>query len=168
MSAGDINTLLNIWTSTLATHGAEPPFRNADELYNTIDSTPLGDIPWEDFTVTYDGDTPDDARLPWMDAEYEAWFRNPEWLVRNMLLNPDFKDEFDCAPFHEYDKDGNHRFHNFMSGDWVWKQGVRDIFIYIYISIANHIFRTSLPRIQRRMGQCSSRSSLAVTKPLFP
>jgi hypothetical protein len=43
-----------------------------------------------------------------------------------MLSNPDFDDEFDCTPYHEYDTDGNHRFHNFMSGDWVWEQAVSD------------------------------------------
>ncbi|KAH9014117.1 hypothetical protein EDB84DRAFT_1443957 [Lactarius hengduanensis] len=108
ISAGNINTLLDIWASTLAPYGAEPPFRNHDELYDTIDLTPLGGTPWESFSVKYNEDVPDDKRASWMDAEYEAC--------------PDFKDAFDYAPFHEYDKDRNHRFHNFMSGDWAWIQ----------------------------------------------
>ncbi|KAH9163560.1 hypothetical protein EDB89DRAFT_2116421 [Lactarius sanguifluus] len=122
ISAGNINTLLDIWASTLAPYGAEPPFRNHDELYDTIDLTPLGGIPWESFSVKYNEDVPDDKRVSWMDAEYEAWFRDPQQLVLNIISSPDFKDAFDYAPFHEYDKDLNHRFHNFMSGDWAWIQ----------------------------------------------
>jgi len=57
-----------------------------------------------------------------MDAEFDVWFRDPRTLVHNLLLNPDFDNEFDCAPLQEYDMDGNHRFENFMSGDWAWKQ----------------------------------------------
>jgi hypothetical protein len=125
MSAGDIDTLLDIWAST----GADPPFRNHNDLYDTIDSTPLGDTPWESFSLRYDEAVPDDERAPWMDGEYEGWFRDPQQLVANILSNPDFKDEFDCAPFHEYDNDGNHRFHDFMSGDWAWKQAVSDALI---------------------------------------
>jgi hypothetical protein len=64
-----------------------------------------------------------------MDGEYEVWFRNPKELVQNMLANPDFNGEFDCSPFHEYDSKNNHRFYNFMSGDWAWKQAVRLYFI---------------------------------------
>ena len=124
MSAGDIDSLLKIWAATLAPHNDHPPFRNHTELYNTIDTTPIGDVPWESFTVTYNGDIPDGKRLPWMEEEFEVWFRNPKELVQNMLANPDFNDEFDCSPFHEYDKNDRHRFHNFMSGDWAWKQAV--------------------------------------------
>ena len=66
-----------------------------------------------------------------MDTEYEAWFRDPQKLIASMLSNPDFKDEFDSAPFHEYNGDGNHRFQNFMSGDWAWKQAVSDTLIIV-------------------------------------
>jgi len=124
MSAGDINSLLNIWAATLAPHGDDPPFRNHTDLYNTIDLTPIGDVPWESFTVKYDGVHPDDERLAWMDTEFEVWFRNPKQLIEHMIANPDFNGEFDCSPFQEYDINDNHRFCNFMSGDWVWKQAV--------------------------------------------
>jgi hypothetical protein len=133
MSGGHINTLLDIWTSIAARSGAEPPFRNHNDLYSKIDSTPLGDTPWESFCIRYGEAVPDDKRVPWMDAGHEAWFRNPQQLVSNILSNPDFKLEFDCAPFHEYDGDGNHRFHDFMSGDWAWKQAVSDALITVCI-----------------------------------
>jgi hypothetical protein len=134
MSAGNIDTLLDIWASTAAPSGAEPPFRNHDDLYTKIDSTPIGDTPWESFSIWYGQDVPEHERVPWMDAEYETWFRDPQKLVVNMLSNPDFKDEFDCAPFHKYDGDGNHRFQDFMSGDWAWKQAVSDTLIIVCLN----------------------------------
>ena len=45
----------------------------------------------------------------------------------NMLQNPDFANSFDYAPLREYDENGNCRYKNFMSGDWAWKQAVRQI-----------------------------------------
>ena len=59
-----------------------------------------------------------------MDAECEVWFCNLHTLIHNILSNPDFDGEFDYAPIQEYDMEGNHRFENFMSGDWAWKQVV--------------------------------------------
>jgi hypothetical protein len=52
-----------------------------------------------------------------MMAENDIWFRDPLTLVQNVLSNPNFKDEFDYAPFQEYDEDGNHWFQDFMSGN---------------------------------------------------
>jgi hypothetical protein len=40
-------------------------------------------------------------------------------------MNADFNGEIDISPFQEYDADNNHRYQNFMSGNWVWKQAVR-------------------------------------------
>lgn len=53
-----------------------------------------------------------------------VWFRNPKELVRNLPSNPDFKDNFDTTPFHEYNANNEHRFEDFMSGDGAWKQAV--------------------------------------------
>ncbi|KIM89613.1 hypothetical protein PILCRDRAFT_1950 [Piloderma croceum F 1598] len=122
MSTGDINSLLNIWASTLALHNDDTPFHNHTDLYNTIDSTPIGGVPWESFTMKYDSNIPDGERSAWMDEEFEVWFCNPRDLVHNMLANPDFHGEFDYLPFHEYDANNNHHFHDFMSGNWAWKQ----------------------------------------------
>lgn len=124
MSAGNIDVLLNIWAATLAAHGDSPPFNKHADLYSTIDSTPLGDVAWESFTLTYDGDRPA-ANVPeWMDAEYPVWFRDPRELVKNILANPDMDGEVEYAPFQERDMDGNHRFQDLMSGNWAWNQAV--------------------------------------------
>lgn len=93
-------------------------------MYNSIDTTPLGDLPWESFSLKYNGDIPEGDIPSWMDTEYDVWFRDPRSLVHNMLSNPDFEGQIDYAPVQEYDSKGAHRFQNFMSGNWAWKQAV--------------------------------------------
>jgi hypothetical protein len=131
MSAGDINFLLGLWAASLAVHGDEPPFSNATDMYNTIDSTPLGDLTWESFRLQYNGTRPLENVPSWMEAEYDVWFRDPRILVHNLLSNPDFKSDFDYAPFQEHTTDGTHRFQDFMSGNWAWMQAV---------SLCHHLF----------------------------
>ena len=124
MSAGNIDILLDLWAASLFKHDDQPPFASHQDLYDTIDATPLGDVPWDNFSVRYNGIRPESEVLSWMDASFEVWYRNPRTLVQNMLSNPDFDNEFDYAPLQEHDLDGNHRFQNFMSGNWAWKQAV--------------------------------------------
>jgi len=57
-------------------------------------------------------------------------------LIHNMLSNPDYKDEFDYTPFQERDQDGNHRFQDFMSGNWAWKQCIGSV-IYCNENLTN-------------------------------
>jgi len=60
MSASGINFILSLWAASLAVHGDEPPFSNAHSMYDTIDSTPLGDVPWSSFTLQHNGTQPVD------------------------------------------------------------------------------------------------------------
>jgi hypothetical protein len=124
MSAGDIDFIFKLWAASLAAHDDSPPFSNHAEMYSSIDSTPLGDLPWESFSLKYNGEIPEGDTPSWMGAEYDVWFRDPQTLIHNMLSNPDFNGEFDYAPVQEYDSKGAHRFQNFMSGNWAWKQAV--------------------------------------------
>lgn len=130
MSAGDIDTLLNLWAATLVVHDDTPPFENHDELYATIDATPLGDVPWDSFTIKYNGDVPADNIPPWMTSAYDVWFRDPRVIVQNLLSNPDFDNEFDYSPLQEFDAENNHRYQDFMSGNWAWKQAVSSLLLY--------------------------------------
>jgi hypothetical protein len=125
MSGGHIDKLLGIWAATLVADGAKPPFKSHKDLYSTIDSTPHADCPWETLKLQYDGTKPERDIPPWMTSQYDVWYRDPCMLVKNILSNPGFNNEFDCAPLQEHDTDGNHRFQNFMSGNWCWKQAVR-------------------------------------------
>jgi hypothetical protein len=124
MSAGDIDRLLELWSTSLFQHDDTSPFANHNDLYDTIDSIPLGDVKWESFTMKYNGERPESDVPSWMDDEYDVWFRDPRTLVRNMISNPDFDGEFDYAPLQEYDDEDSHRYKDFMSGNWAWRQAV--------------------------------------------
>lgn len=162
MSAGDINFLLGLWTKSLVTHDGKPPFSKAKHVYDTIDSTPLGDVAWESFSLHYTGTQPDQNVPSWMKAEYDVWFRNPRRLVQNLLSNPDFKSDFDYMLFQER-VDGVHRLQDFMSGNWAWNQAVRfPTILLIYIN--PYYVRISLPKILRPTAPSSVRLFLVVTK----
>ena len=124
MSATNINVLLKLWAATLAVHKATPPFSSHTDLYERIDSTLLGDVRWRGTRLKYEGVLPQQNVPQWMTDEHEVWFRDPRQIVHNMLSNSDFEGEIDYAPFQEYDKDRNHRFQDFMSGNWAWNQCV--------------------------------------------
>lgn len=124
MSASDIDTLLNLWGASEASHGQSAPFQNHKDMYNTIDATPLGDVKWESFSLHYNGNQPDGYVPSWMNANYDVWFRDPCALVHNIISNPDFESGFDYVPYQEHDGDGSCHYHNFMSANWAWKQAV--------------------------------------------
>ncbi|KIK34770.1 hypothetical protein CY34DRAFT_17485 [Suillus luteus UH-Slu-Lm8-n1] len=107
--AADIDKLLHFWGITLAVHGDNPPFSDHKDLYNVIDDTPLGDVPWESFKMEYAGDRLG-GEASWMNKEYEVFYRDPHKAVWNMLANPDFKDEIDFVLYREWEEhpDGSH------------------------------------------------------------
>lgn len=124
MSIADINFLFRLWGATLAPYNDVPPFVDHRELYDTIDMIPVGGVPWQSASLSYDGPLPDDAPT-WMENEFIIWFQDPHLLVKNMIANPDFLNNFDYAPLRQYDSTGSRCYENFMSGDWAWRQAVR-------------------------------------------
>ncbi|KAG1871740.1 hypothetical protein DFJ58DRAFT_713741 [Suillus subalutaceus] len=111
--------------------GDTPPFADHKDLYSTIDVIPLGEVAWESFTMKFNGegsvpsDSDSEARAPWMDTAYTAWFQDPHAVVHNMLTNPDFKDEMEYVPYCEWKGEGGDakwQWRNVMSGDWAWNQ----------------------------------------------
>ena len=121
MSQADIDTLMNLWAAT--TPDGHAPFQNHQEMLSTIDAIDLGNIPWESFSAKYSGSLPPTNPPDWMLKEYTVYFRDPLSVVRSMLSNPDFRDQFDYAPYREFE-DGKRRWMDVMSGDWVWDQAV--------------------------------------------
>jgi hypothetical protein len=59
-----------------------------------------------------------------MTEEYEVWFRDPHLIIKNMIGNPDYKDDFDTTPLRSFDSKGDHLYQNFMSGDWAFEEAV--------------------------------------------
>ena len=118
---------MDLWRSSFLQYGITDggaPFINHCELYNTIDSTPLGDVPWQSFSLSYDGQLPEDNIPTWMTDKFDVWFRDPHLIVANILANPDFASDFDLIPFRKFDTDGNQIWQDFMSGSWAWTQVV--------------------------------------------
>jgi len=104
--------------------GWAPPLQNHWDLYNTIDSTPLGDTPWESFSLCFNGYQPEGQDSSWMDTDYDFWICNTHQLVHNIISNLDFKDGFDYTPYQEHDINRSCHYHNLMSENWAWWQAV--------------------------------------------
>ncbi|KAJ7048411.1 hypothetical protein C8F01DRAFT_1223141 [Mycena amicta] len=119
MSGGNITHLMQLLAAVYPGH--EPPFADDKDLYTTIDSIPLGDIPWQSFSVKYTGDLPNGDVPVWMTEKYEVWFRSPLAIFEKQLANPDFKDELDWVAKRIY-KDGNRQYTDLFSGNRAWKQ----------------------------------------------
>jgi Plavaka transposase len=102
-----------------------PPFANHEEMYSVIDATKEGDIPWQSFSVSYNGDLPDDGNAPpWMTAQYDVWYRDPLLSMEQQIGNPSFAEEIDFAPKRIFDKDNKRQYTDLMSGNWAWGQAV--------------------------------------------
>ena len=128
MSGSHIDEILQLWTALLleVDPNASGPFRNHRDLYETIDRSALVDNPWISFSLSYGGQLPEMGPIPtWMTTSTKVWYRDPRQLIHNIVGSPDFRDEIDYVPYHEYvGHRNNHQFHDFFSGDWAWKQAV--------------------------------------------
>jgi hypothetical protein len=107
-------------------------------MQTVIDSIPLGDIPWEAFKLTYNGEVPETNAPSWMKKDYEVWFRDPLEVMESQIGNPDFKGEIDYAPKQVLGKNGKRQFTDTMSGDWSWEQAVSSNKYLIYINHYTH------------------------------
>lgn len=123
MSQNNINYLLELWGLSLTKHNDMGPFSNYKEIYDTIDSTKLGDAPWKCFSAGVDGDLPDDAPR-WKQQKYDVWHRDPDIVIANMLNNPDFNGEFDMTPYVHLDANGKRRWSDYMSANSAWRRCV--------------------------------------------
>ncbi|KAK7677154.1 hypothetical protein QCA50_019863 [Cerrena zonata] len=121
MSAGDIDTLMMLWSSSLLESNHSPPFANTSDLHNVIDATTLGDAPWNSFSVCYNGAIPSQNPPPWMTVDYEVFYRDPHVIIQNLFSNPDLDGEMDYVPYREFSVGGDRRYKDFMSGNWSWR-----------------------------------------------
>lgn len=120
MPAGKIDRLLNILASF---HDGQPPFTSHRELYSTIDAIKQGEIPWNSFSISYNGVHPQQNPPPWMDASYEVWFRSPLQVLEGQIANPEYKNMMDFVPKRVY-HEGKCQYSDLMSGNWAWDQAV--------------------------------------------
>jgi len=92
--------------------------KNHAEMYETINSTPVGDVSWESFTLEYDGVRPDGDIPMWMTAEYEYLVPKPSRPVHNIISNPVFESRVLTTHTARIYNGWGNRFQNLMSGDW--------------------------------------------------
>ncbi|KAJ6545943.1 hypothetical protein B0H10DRAFT_2243842 [Mycena sp. CBHHK59/15] len=120
MSAGAIDELMQNWAARPESAG-DPPFADHEDLYNTIDATEIGHVPWESFSVRFNQPIAPGDETPWKRQDYIVHFRDPRKVLQQQLANPDFKSEMDFAPKQVF-IDGNRQYEDFMSGNWAWRQ----------------------------------------------
>lgn len=122
---------MDIWAahnaSKLSESETDPPFANARDVNETIDSITHGDSPWHAFSVKYNGTEELSADSPaWKSQSFEVWYRDPLSVMERMIGNPSFANEIDYAPKKVYSTKTNERqYCDLMSGDWAWDQAVR-------------------------------------------
>lgn len=123
MSKSNIDDLFSILKTRAAGEGNEAPFANCADLYTTIDSITEGEIPWDSFTVQYNGPRPEADVPAWMDEKHQVFYRNPREVIRSMLANKAFDGNFDYTPYRQYEN-GQRVWRDFMSGNFSWKKAV--------------------------------------------
>ncbi|KAJ7771418.1 hypothetical protein DFH07DRAFT_866418 [Mycena maculata] len=121
-SERNINTALNIWAASLCKSDQLAQFKNAKDLYATIEPIQHGDAPWKTYTISYTGPLPPGTSPRWMAQAYELCTRDVRQLLHHQLGTSDFKDSIDYVPYHQFNHSGHQIWSNLMLADWVWKQ----------------------------------------------
>ncbi|KAK0460266.1 uncharacterized protein EV420DRAFT_1620047 [Desarmillaria tabescens] len=119
MSQSDINELLDLWSLDMHRHGDDAPFDSHQALYQAIDEIRVGSAPWKCFEMVVPENLGRDAP-EWQKRSYQIWFQDPDVVISNILANRDFKKEFDTTPYVDVDVHGQHRWSDFMSGNYAW------------------------------------------------
>ena len=141
-SKSDIAEGLELWRATIIKHASERsaaedvPWRNADDLYKTIDSIQAGDAPWKCYQFSYDGPKPP-VPPRWMEETYELNTRDVLLVLEHQLNTADFDGQTDYAPYQEFNPEGDRVYSNLMSGHWTFRQAVCFFLFCRSISLAN-------------------------------
>lgn len=125
-SAGNINKALDMWAASVLEHQGSILWANSQEMYDTIDSIQHGDALWKVYSIRYQGPLPAGTPPKWMTETYELCTRDTRQVLHNQLAGSDFKDKINYMPYRQFNSDGKRVWTNLMSGDWSWKQCVRN------------------------------------------
>ena len=164
MSAGNIDTLLDIWAESMEP-GEEPPFVSHGDVYDTIDATRHGDAPWKCLAVYYSGEVNDNSPS-WQKKEWELYYRDPGVVITHMLDNPDFDGLLDYAAYVGLDKSGKRCWSDFMSGNYAFQRSVRRIASCdkTPLTVCDLCRVISIKPIPARKGRYTAQSSLGATR----
>lgn len=124
-SAKKIKHGLDLWQASIFHEGSlrRVPWRNAKELYKTIDSIQTGAAPWSTVHFKYNGPKPEDPPR-WMLDTYELNLRDILVVAEQLLATSEFDGNFDYVPYKEFNNNNERVYSNLMSGFWVSKQAV--------------------------------------------
>ena len=128
-SARCINKVLDWWRAAVLEYGGEVPWKNAQELYDTIDMIQHGDAPWKVYKVHYKGPLPAGTPPKWMTETFELCARDSRVVLHHQLASSEFIGNTNYMPYQQFDSKGDRVWSNLMSGDWAWKQAVCFSFI---------------------------------------
>jgi Plavaka transposase len=120
MPGAQISELMDIWAQV---GKSSPPFANKDDLYDTIDATKIGGVPWQSFSASYAGPMPDGPVPSWMSAEYDVWYRDPQQVMHEQIANPDLHGQLHYCAKRVF-INGEMQFRDLMEGTWAWDQSV--------------------------------------------
>ncbi|KAJ3779981.1 hypothetical protein GGU10DRAFT_241588, partial [Lentinula aff. detonsa] len=129
MSQGNIDELLDIWSlyerqcAQTTEHSSNGPFNSHKDLYRLIDNIVQGDASWKCFQSVVDESLPVNAS-EWQKISYQVWYRDLDIVIANILANPEFRNDFDVAPYVHLDSAGKRSWADFMSGNFAWRHAV--------------------------------------------
>ncbi|KAI0072467.1 hypothetical protein K474DRAFT_1686626 [Panus rudis PR-1116 ss-1] len=115
-----IDELMQLWNDTLP-EDIPPPLAGHEHLHDLIDAIPLGDVPWQSFSIKYEGPLPSGEVPSWMEKEYDVWYRCPREVLQQQLRNSDLAKHMDYSPKRVF-RNCKREYEDFMSGNWAWSQ----------------------------------------------
>ncbi|KAF8269639.1 hypothetical protein EI94DRAFT_1699335 [Lactarius quietus] len=122
--ASDIQHGLDLWRATVAKYETEDDshdrilWKNAKEMYSTINSITVGGVGWKTYQLSYNGPKPTGTLPQWMQETYELNVRDILSVFEEQLASKEFDGQFEYVPYEEYDKNGAQIYSNLMSGTW--------------------------------------------------
>lgn len=125
LSSRNIDSLLELWSQSMDGIGSAP-FEDRRSMHAAIDSSTLGDVPWQCLTTGFSENIGEGAPN-WMHTTYEIWYCNPDAVISTMLANPGFNGQFDLRPYISLNSKGERSWDNVMSGNIAWRHSVRVI-----------------------------------------
>lgn len=116
-------------------------YNSADDMFETIDAIPYGDVAWTTFQLKYNG--PITPHTPaWKLKTYTIYTRNALHVVESIAGSADFDGRWDYVPYEEFSAPGCRRFTNVMSGTWAFKKAVRTTWLLV-VRIPTNCFGSS-------------------------
>jgi len=98
MLAGCIDRLFELWAVSNIALGRTSPFKNACDMYKTINQATLGDVPWKLLKLHYQDEVDPKQSPSWMTTEHTVWYWEPDQVIKNLLANPDFAGDMNISP----------------------------------------------------------------------